>query len=365
MRAAQCIIYSRARGTWHFKWHDETGRPRRRQLGTILELPTRADAEQAAEPFRKMLRKSNRGKTPSVKALAKQYEEEKMTETRTSTARSNKAWLRNHIVPTWGEVPISDVQPRAVELWLRSLSLSPKSRVHIRNLLHALFDYAMLCGEMEIGRNPMELVTVRGASKRTHKPRCLTVEEYRKFLAQLDEPFRTIALLCVSFGLRISECLALKWSDINWLEGKLSIERGIVRQIVDDVKTEYSHRPMAIDPAMLEVLKAWRQTTQFPEAEDWIFASPVQLGRLPWSYPMVLRVFTKAGKDAAIGGLSPHALRHTYRSWLDAAGTPIAVQQKLMRHASITTTMNVYGDVVTDEMTRAQSKVAQLALNKN
>jgi len=40
-------------------------------------------------------------------------------------------------------------------------------------------------------------------------------------------------------------------------------------------------------------------------------------------------------------------MRHSYRSWLDAVGTPIAVQQKLMRHASITTTMNIYGDVVT------------------
>src|SRR5208282_5627554 len=55
-----------------------------------------------------------------------------------------------------------------------------------------------------------------------------------------------------------------------------------------------------------------------------------------------------------------HAVRHTYRSWLDAVGTPIAVQQKLMRHAGIRTTMNTYGDVVTDEMARAASKVAGL-----
>jgi integrase len=33
-----------------------------------------------------------------------------------------------------------------------------------------------------------------------------------------------------NFGLRISECLALKWSDMDWLSGKLSIERGIVKQ---------------------------------------------------------------------------------------------------------------------------------------
>jgi integrase len=48
-------------------------------------------------------------------------------------------------------------------------------------------------------------------------------------------------------------------------------------------------------------------------------------------------------------------MRHSYRSWLDAAGTPIAVQQKLMRHSDIRTTMNVYGDVVTDEMSQAHS----------
>jgi integrase len=40
------------------------------------------------------------------------------------------------------------------------------------------------------------------------------------------------------------------------------------------------------------------------------------------------------------------------------------VQQKLMRHASITTTMNIYGDVVTDEMAEAHSKVVHLALSK-
>jgi integrase len=58
-----------------------------------------------------------------------------------------------------------------------------------------------------------------------------------------------------------------------------------------------------------------------------------------------------------------HTLRHTYRSWLDAVGTTIAVQQKLMRHANIRTTMNVYGTVVTEEMSTASGKVARLVVN--
>ncbi len=47
-----------------------------------------------------------------------------------------------------------------------------------------------------------------------------------------------------------------------------------------------------------------------------------------------------------IGKVSTHAMRHSYRSWMDAVGTSLAVQQKLMRHSDIRTTMNIYGDVV-------------------
>jgi len=88
-----------------------------------------------------------------------------------------------------------------------------------------------------------------------------------------------------------------------------------------------------------------------------MFASPVQLGRLPWSYDQIWRVYQKAAKAGGINGLGTHSLRHSYRSWLDSVGTPVGVQQKLMRHADIRATMNVYGDAATDEMTEAHSKV--------
>ena len=132
---------------------------------------------------------------------------------------------------------------------------------------------------------------------------------------------------------------------------------------VDDVKTSESRRSLHITGELLSTLKLWKQSTQFPAKEDWIFASPFQIGRLPWSYDQVWRVYLKAGAQAGIGALGTHVLRHTFRSWLDSVGTSLAVQQKLMRHADIRTTMNVYGDIVTDEMSVASDKVAGLALN--
>ena len=359
------VVLDKRIKTWNFFWW-EHGKRRSKKIGTISQYPTKASAWRAAKPLRDAVENQtqvNASKvTPTVTTLVEQYRSEKMPQ-RYSTRRGYNAWLNNHIIPKWGECEITDAQARPVELWLQSLTLAPKSRVAIRGLLGILWDFAMWRGDVPTQRNPMELVTIKGATKRISKPRSLTVDEFQRFIVHLNEPFRTMALLCVCFGLRISECLALRWSDVDWLNGKLCVERGIVRQHVDDVKTTESRKQMSAASSLLEVLKLWNQTSQFSAQEDWIFASPLQLGRLPWSYPRVWSAFQKAASDAGIGKLGTHAMRHSYRAWLDAVGTPVAVQQKLMRHTDIRTTMNTYGDIVTDEMTVASGRVAGLALN--
>jgi integrase len=160
-------------------------------------------------------------------------------------------------------------------------------------------------------------------------------------VSHLREPYNTIALLCVCFGLRISEALALKWTDIDWLNGTLRVERGIVQQVVDDVKTDDSRKTLTISDDLLGVLRGWKQATQFSGPEDWVFASPVQLGRLPFSYSGVKQEVQRAADAAGLGHLRTHSFRHTYRTWLDSVGTPVGVQQRLMRHADIRTTMNI------------------------
>jgi integrase len=218
--------------------------------------------------------------------------------------------------------------------------------------------------DVPVQRNPMELVTVRGASKRSRKPRSLKPEEFLTFVNQLDEPFRTIAMVMVCFGLRVSECLALRWCDVDWLHSRLSVRRSIVRQHVDETKTEHSNRELPIDPSVLGVLMRWRQATEFAEADDWVFASPVQLGRSPWSYARVYQVFKEAASVAGMEGMGTHTLRHTYRAWLAGLNTPLEVQRDLMRHADISMTVK-YGDPVTDAMSQAASKVARLVLEND
>src|SRR5262249_33810185 len=146
------------------------------------------------------------------------------------------------------------------------------------------------------------------------KPRNLTVEQFHALLNELHEPFATLALVCACLGLRISEALALRWADVDWFGSRLSIRRGIVEQIVDDVKTEGSARTLEVADDLLNRLKSWKQLSEFSGADDWIFASPVKLGRLPYSYTGVWRELVRAADAAKIGHLGTHAFRHSYRS---------------------------------------------------
>lgn len=359
--ASGSVRYDKRRKTWNYLWYDGAIR-RSKRIGTKREFPTKAAAWKEVGRLDVLQPKTQGGDT--VRSVVARYEIERMP-SRRSTARVYRSFLKNHILPKWGETPICDVQPRPVELWLRMLALSPKSKTHVRSLMHGLVEFAMWAGVLDISRNPVSLVRNIGAMRKTRKARSLTAVQFGALLKELHQPFGTITLLCVCLGLRISEALALRWSDVDWLGFTVNIKRGIVEQVVDDVKTEGSAKTFALDGELLARLKSWKQLTQFPEPEDWIFASPWKIGRLPYSYTGVWRELERAAKLAGIGHIGTHAFRHTHRSWLDAVGTSIAVQQKMMRHTDIRTTMNVYGDIVTDEMNTASGKVARLAFQGN
>jgi len=361
--ASGSVRYDKRRKTWNYLWYDGPTR-RSKRIGTKQEFPTKAAAWKEVESLEIQAKPPDGDKGDTVRSVVARYEAERMP-SRQSTVRVYRSFLNNHVLPKWADTRIQDVQPRPVELWLRELPLSPKSKTHVRSLLHGLVEFAMWSGILDISRNPVSLVRNIGATRKVRKARSLTAEQFHALLKELQEPFATMSLLSVCLGLRISEALALQWADVDWLDSRLSVRRGIVNQIVGDVKTQGSAKTFHLAGELLERLKSWKQSSQFSEAENWIFASPFKLGRLPYSYTGTRQELERASKAAGIGHISSHAFRHTYRSWLDAVKTPIAVQQKMMRHTDIRTTMNIYGDVVTDEMSTAGLRVAELAFQIN
>ncbi len=90
-----------------------------------------------------------------------------------------------------------------------------------------------------------------------------------------------------------------------------------------------------------------------------MFASPTKLGRQPLSYSYVWETLSNAAKNVGLAHVSSHVFRHTHRSWLDSVGTPVGVQQRLMRHADIRTTLNIYTQAVPHQLREANSLVVR------
>jgi hypothetical protein len=98
---------------------------------------------------------------------------------------------------------------------------------------------------------------------------------------------------------------------------------------------------LPLDPAFVEVLEEWKAKAPASEA-GWVFAS--YEGKPFHAAPIQQDYFRPAGHAIGLKGeLGWHTFRHSYRSMLDASGAPVGVQQKLMRDAQVSTTMNVYG----------------------
>jgi integrase len=398
--------------TWSYRFRetDTDGKRRKKRIhvGTLDQYRTESDALRAAEALRlKVNEEAALDHTITFGALVDRFiDDERLLDViaqppgvtrssglRYSTACSYLSVLNGHIKPRWATTPLSKMRPVIMHDWLRKHDVAPKTKAHIKALMHRLFERAMLWEMVPLQRNPMELVEVKGICRRLHKPVVLTPEQFYALADLVPEPYRIMVMTAQCLGLRVSEILVLKWSDFDFGTSSVMVTRASVHGRVEKVKTEYSEDELPLDEGFARLLDDWR--SRCPKAEDdWVFpshltgrpyhASPIQQDYIrpagcclspcakcsaesgSWCHDVSgQRVaihekrWEQAGPFAHVGW---HTFRHTYRSWLDVAGAPVGVQQKLMRHAQVSTTMNVYGNALMDAKREANAKVVTMAL---
>jgi integrase len=309
------------------------GRNKAIRLGTVAELPTRSHVERAARPYVDAYNSPKPTATLTMGQVIDKYRKEVMSK-RASTAATEGSWIKNHIEPRWGKTLLQEfgwpVEP--VKQWLLELNLGTKSKREIKNIMLRMvtsaavwgwIDKIPLLGKVEIRRQKGE---------RTRKARALSPQEHRALVAHLSEPYRAMAYLAYFNGLRVSELFGLKWRDVDWLGAQMKIERSVVAQVEDDTKTPRSEGVLPLSGEELEMLKAWRHTSEFTGDDNYIFASPFQAGELPYSFTGFKQVLWRACDAAKIQPITPHSFRHSLRNWLDKQGASAELQTAMMRH---------------------------------
>jgi len=409
---------------WEYRYKDPaTGNEKSMYLSTE-KFPTQVAAERHLEAFVLKLNSENPTLAilePTFNAVLDRFiEEERLLEIRQrrpgdlcdegelsySTAVSYLSVIKQ-VRAKWGGTHITRMKPVQVQDWLKKMDAAPKTKGHVKAIMHRLYEKAMLWELVEWQRNPMELVEVKGISKRQKKPVVLTVEQFYLIVALLPEPCRTMVMVAQCTGLRAEEVLALEWQDIDFENLSMRISRAVVHGRVKTVKTEYSEDELPLDPDFAVILLEWKMrcereaksgektqsiglklvfTSQVtgrhyhtaPLQQDYIRPAGCCLMECPkcgagsgvWCMtdsptpngkrlPLHEERWSIAGRYGSVGW---HTFRHTYRSWLDDTGAPVGVQQKLMRHAQVSTTMNVYGNALMGAKREANSKVVKMAL---
>ena len=340
------------------------GRKKRRSvmIGTIEQFPTESQARKAALSWLFSMNGEDRNGVPvSFGAVIRRYLAEEIPE-RASTASRYRCWLKNHVEPKWREYPIEQIKPLLVEDWLKKLNLAPKSKSHLKNLMRVLFNAAMRWELIPYQHNPMSLVRVKDSSKRMREPKTLSVEEFRKVLEYIPEPFRTMCIVAMCLGLRVSEILGLTWRDIDWEGLRLAVRQAYVYGEQGDVKTRASHRWMPLDRLLAERLRQHNaRMGPIAKSEDWIFANP-ETGKPYWPGRIQENWLVPAAQKAGLGRIGWHTFRHSHSTLLHSLGVDLKVQQELLRHADVRTTMNIYTHAVPAALREANSKVVRLVL---
>lgn len=358
----------RAKGpdVWVFRWRelqpDGTRVQRKKTIGNAKQFPRKADVQREVENLRSEInsREERVGKITIGQAWGHFQEHELEVDRSPTTIASYRDYFKSIILPDWKDVPLEDVKAPAVEKWLRSLKYANGTKAKVRNHLSALFSHAIR-EEMYTKMNPIS--SVRQSAIRQKEPEILSVAEIRAIMDRIEvEPVRVMVAVAAATALRRSEFRGLKWRDFR-LDGMcIDLRRGVIRKMESNLKTVASRKSVPLHPALVEVLKLWREHTPYPADDDWVFASPFTEGKRPYwpESAMVSYVRPAAEKAGITKHFAWHTFRHSVATELSRAGENVKVVQELLRHANSRITQDIYQQANQDAKRNALSHFSGL-----
>jgi integrase len=214
---------------------------------------------------------------------------------------------------SFGGKRLSEIHPFLLERHKRmrleeGARVAPNRELQVlRNLYNRCIDWKKYEGDNPV-RQVKRLKESRG------RERFLEVEEEERLLAELPEPYRTLALVGIHGGLRVrSEALTLRWPDVDLSRGTITVQAAFA-------KTGET-RTVGINSALRPALAALQRHAN---GREHVFAR--RDGRPLRS---IRGVFMRACGRAKLDGVTPHALRHTFASRLAMAGVDLRTIQEL------------------------------------
>jgi integrase len=285
--------------------------------------------------------------------------------------------VKRHIIPGLGKLTLTALKPEHLQrLYYEKQTvgridnkggLSARSVRDLHATLHAALEMAVKWGL--IARNPADAVD----PPHSHRPEMHTLNEdglNNVLQAARKTVYYALFYTLLFTGIRRSEALALRWSDIDLVTGHISINRSIHHLRTGEIvfrqpKTERSRRMIALSPSACLVLRQHHDNEEalkeFLKDEDLVFSHVDGSPILP---DTVTRAWIRLVRRSGLKGIRLHDCRHTHASLMLKQGIHPKIVQERLGHSSIALTLDTYSHIVAGLQEAAALRFDDLIVSK-
>jgi len=278
------------------------------------------------------------------------------------TAEGYEHIIRRHLIPALGNMPLTQLKPENLQRYYSEKltsgrcdgkgALSPRTVRHHHVTLHDALESAVKWGLLS--RNPADGVS----PPRCQRPEWHTLSEddiHTLLDAAQKTPYFALFHTALYSGMRRSELLALRWSDIDLLLCQVYVTRTL-HQLRDGSivfrapKTAKGRRMIALSPSAVSVLREHKERQEAMRAmlgiplkdDDLVFSDLEGKPLLPNT---VTHAWIKLVRRIGLKGIRLHDARHSHASLMLKAGIHPKIVQERLGHSSVTITLDTYSHV--------------------
>lgn len=306
---------------------------------------------------------------------------------RKSTSQSYEMIIRRHIKPHIGDIVFANLNDDDIKNFYRFLyengklngkgGLSPKTVENIHLVISSCINFALKRGELM--RNPLLTVKLRREGKKEIE--VFTRDEQEKILAECPNHYYGMAIKFDFYtGLRAGELLGLTWDCVDFCKNTIRINKQVQRNkifnqksdnktilgFVYNTKTKTSNRIIKVmRPLMIELTKYKKEQDILKKklGQDYYTKLNLVFPRQDGYFTdtgTFLDAFSRIQNKLDIPHRNVHAMRHTFATRALESGMKPIVVSRLLGHASIQITMDIYGHVIPDFAEQELKKMEEI-----
>jgi len=345
-------------GTW-WVFINHRGRRKSKRVGSEKAAIEAAQKIEAKLTLREFDIKTDDRKAPLFNKMAEKWLSVHIKQTKRQTTHDRyKSLLRLYLNPMLGKIPMNELRRAEVIGALRSIQGKGKSKSTVevaRNVISGVCEFAI--DEEYLNDNPCVGVIKRLGyqRKKDRKPIVVFTQEEAEAILQKCREYRPqwypLFLIAFRAGLRLGEILALEWTDINWRQGYILVQRSFRNGRTTATK---NGRPRRVDMTdqLISVMKRLhlkRKEEALSLGKDEPTPIIFHTDGMPTSQNTIRNIWGRLLDKCGLEYRKIHTTRHTFASLLISRGESLAYVKELMGHSSIQITCDIYGHLLPTE----------------